>query len=403
MKLQKDNYLMLVLFLYVFLVSIFNFSAVYLVGVILLCGIIFLNCAKKHKIIWNVYLTGQVVFIIYELIFILLGYSVDSKISYSVLTTVFMNFIISIAITNCFSSREKVFEFLKGFSVISLITLLLIIIITKGQGQDGRLAHNMPRPFSDTGFTAIEVGMIAVWGSISALYLYYKSKERKYLFFQVLYWIVIIWSGSRDCFAFGAVAIVLLYFFSGEKKYLIERIKKGFIICLIGIIAIISMLKVPKIYNVIGYRFIGFINKTETSANSRDTMKITAENLIENNYVLGYGLSTFQTFNGSFGTWAHNNYLELMVSGGIILTVIYYIPIIIIFYKIMKKKNKDMTDLVAIVLIILRLLHDIVGVTYLSRMGNIFLIVAIAALDKQTNQERNTYEKGKSVAYRNVT
>ena len=127
------------------------------------------------------------------------------------------------------------------------------------------------------------------------------SKQKKYMVFQALYWIVIIWSGSRDCFSFGLLAVLIMYFINGKKDNIVSKIKKMLIISIIAIIAIIAIMKIQKLYDIIGYRFIGYFNGTETSANSREVMHKSAVNLIKSNWIYGYGLDTFRTFNGSFG------------------------------------------------------------------------------------------------------
>lgn len=379
MKIKVRSILNILMYLYFVSVSIFNFSIIYLSCAIVFCIVAFGINIYSKKIKWSYFFSFQLIFILYELIIIFLGKSVDSTLSKSAITTVMFNMMINLAMFNFFNEKVDIKEFFKKVSILSVGILIFIIIYTKGAGQDGRLAHNVSRPFSTTGFTAIEVGMIAVWGSLSALYMYYKTEEKKYIGFQIVYWIVIIWSGSRDCFSFGLLAVLIMYFINGKKDNILSKMKKIIIIAVIAFIAIIAIMKIPKLYYIIGYRFEGYFNGTESSANSRDVMHKTAVNLIQNNWIYGYGLDTFRTFNGSFGTWSHNNYLELLLSGGIILLTIYYIPIIITVIKLLKIKSIHYREekCIGISLIALKLLHDIVGVTYMSRMSNIFLLITI--------------------------
>lgn len=395
MKLKVKSILTVLMYLYFVSVSIFNFSAIYLSSAIIFCIVALGINIYLKKIKWSYFFSFQLIFCLYEIIMIYLGKSVSSSLSKSATMTVLFNMIISLAMFSVFESKADVKEFFKKVSILSVAILIFIIVYTGGKGQDGRLAHNVARPFSDTGFTAIEVGMIAVWGSLSALYMYYKTGQKKYMVFQALYWIVIIWSGSRDCFSFGLLAVLIMYFINGKKDNIVSKIKKVLIISTIAIIAIIAIMKIQKLYDIIGYRFIGYFNGTETSANSREVMHKSAVNLIKNNWIYGYGLDTFRTFNGSFGTWSHNNYLELLLSGGIILLVIYYLPIVITIIKLVKIKSVNWREekCIGISLIVLKILHDIVGVTYMSRMSNIFLLITIIIVEiyKKENlkNERN--------------
>ena len=387
MRIKRENLAMSLMLIYIAIVSILNFTKYYLIAAALFVGFAYILCLRKNKIHVNSFIIFNLIIIIYEIFFTYTGHSVDSSVSSSIIKTLIFNFLINVAMFLIINDKEKIYKVIKFYFYFIIFGLVFIIIYTGGTGAEGRLAQNMPRPFSTTGFTGIEVGMLAVWGSISSLFLYFKEKKKLYLIPQILFWIVIIWSGSRDCCAFGLVADSLLYFLCG-KNDIFSKLKKGFFIGIVALLGLVIVMKVPAAYNIIGYRFEGYIKKTEMSAISRDTMKDTAIRLIKEEPVWGYGIGTFQTFSGSFGTWAHNNYLELMVGGGIILTILYYIPIIIAFLKVLFKKNKDIYEKLAFSFIILALLHSCFGVTYLSRMGNIFLVIAIATinLDRKNNK-----------------
>lgn len=391
MRIRKEsNISMFLMLAYIAIVSILNYTNIYLIAAALFVGFTFIFSLRKNRIYFNSFIIFNLILIIYEIFFTYAGHSVNTSISFSIINTLILNFLINIAMFLVLNDKEKIYKVIKFYYLFIILGLIFIIIYTGGTGAEGRLAQNMPRPFSSTGFTGIEVGMLAVWGSISSLFLYFKEKKKKFLIPQVLFWIVIIWSGSRDCCAFGLVVDSFLYFLCGKNDFF-SKLKKLFYICIIALLGLVIVMKVPLAYNIIGYRFEGYINKTEMSALSRDTMKDTAVKLIKVEPIWGYGIGTFQTFSGSFGTWAHNNYLELMVGGGIVLTIVYYIPIITAFFKILLKKNKDIYEKFAFSLIVLALLHSLFGVTYLSRMGNIFLVIAIATIniDKRNNEDRD--------------
>ena len=143
---------------------------------------------------------------------------------------------------------------------------------------------------------------------------------------------------------------------------------------------------VPFLYKVIGFRFSGFFNGLfggefeESSAISRNIMLETALKLVQNNPLFGYGLNTFQTFQGSFGTWSHNNYLEILVSGGILPLLIYYSFFFITFIRARKHKKIILCRLI-MVLVLLFIFFDFLSITYISR----FVGLNLCILDRLTN------------------
>lgn len=392
-KLSIDTLYFSFLCLYIALVSVLNYTPLYILAAILLIVIAFITMIKSKKIPLNSIIIFHALMILYAIIYVLLGLSISPNNSVDIIKTLILNYAISFSIFKYFTTIEKVDKTISFYLKYIVLGLIFIIIYTGGTGAEGRLAQDMPRPFSDTGYNSIEVGMLAVWGSICSLYLFFKFKNRKFLIPQILFWIVILWSGSRDCTVFGFCSIIYLYFFCG-KRTVMEKIKKILGIIILLTAGIILLFKVPIVYNIIGYRFLGYFNQTEMSAVSRETMKETAISYIEKKPLLGYGLGSFSTFQGSYGTWAHNNYLELMVGGGIIILLLYYIPIFYYLIKALKIKNKTTDIYFSISLLILSLLHSIVGVTYMSRMGNLFLIISISIIVNYIKKERRElYEK----------
>lgn len=86
--------------------------------------------------------------------------------------------------------------------------------------------------------------------------------------------------------------------------------------------------------------------------------------------VLGWGIGAFAVYSG-FGYYCHNNYMEILVSGGIVLFLIYYIPILLVGSKIFtmeKGKEKDL----ALILLLTIFIMDFSTVNFYSNL--IFLL-----------------------------
>ena len=100
--------------------------------------------------------------------------------------------------------------------------------------------------------------------------------------------------------------------------------------------------------------------------------------LIEKNPLLGYGVNSFSVYHanlGEQGTWSHNNYLELLVSGGILLPIIYYSSHFYLFANFIKQKSNYDKKLCILLLIYICLIHDNLSVSYLHRTIIILLVL----------------------------
>ncbi|HML67604.1 MAG TPA: O-antigen ligase family protein [Clostridia bacterium] len=116
--------------------------------------------------------------------------------------------------------------------------------------------------------------------------------------------------------------------------------------------------------------------------------------------ITGWGLGCFRLLEGSLGMYAHNNYLELLVSGGIPMALIYYAgqvgALIYAAHEIKRSRATDKTGkdamlrqltVVFYVMLVMRFVLDFAVVSYYERQDAIFIILLVAAA-KQLNATR---------------
>ncbi|NLE04471.1 MAG: hypothetical protein GX638_06695, partial [Crenarchaeota archaeon] len=97
----------------------------------------------------------------------------------------------------------------------------------------------------------------------------------------------------------------------------------------------------------------------------------------------GYGLDCFRHIQGSYNTYTHNNFIELLISGGIIGFALYYINYIIALTKAYftgKKGDPILMLMITIMLVIL--VNEYALVTYYGRGYLIFIVLTIAFTKK---------------------
>ena len=376
------------LFLYMFFLSFLNFTPFYLISAILLVIVTVLKITKNKKIVLTKYFYFEIFFIIYNFFYCIAGWSINKEHTLEMLRTLVLNLAINTAIMNTIDSKKDINKIMKWMIPISAFACIFIIIYTGGSGNGGRLAHGVARPFGKTRYTSMEFASWAIYAGTIALLGYLKTRKKEYLIVLPLFWIVIIWCGSRKWIVFGILLQFFIYIFNTDKIKAVQFIKKLFIITAIAGFMIVIILKNQTLYNIVGYRFIGYLNKTESSAISRDKLKKTAIKYIKQNPIKGYGLNTFKDIS-KYKNWSESNYLELAFGGGILLPIIYYSFLIYISFLLFKIRNKNISNKLLMFIMIMLIFSDVVSMSYQGRLESFMITLSSIAiyLDKKNRRD----------------
>ncbi|MEZ4627705.1 MAG: O-antigen ligase family protein [Eubacteriales bacterium] len=114
----------------------------------------------------------------------------------------------------------------------------------------------------------------------------------------------------------------------------------------------------------------------------------------------GYGLANFRLFEGADGTYTHNNYAELLVSGGIVMLVLYYLPLIIALFlgaralyksyrtERVEKEARERANLgLFMMFAAASLVVDYGSVSFYERMSSVIPLLLVAATRLLTQNE----------------
>lgn len=392
MKISIKKLQFMFLFLYLFFLSFFNFTPFYLIFSILLVFVTMIKIYKKKIFIMTKYFYYQLIFIGYNLIYVVIGYSLNSEHTLDAIKTLCLNFIINICILNTIENRKELLIVLRWFIPIVIFSNLYAVIYSHGTGVDGRLMHGIARPFSTTAYTSMEFASWAIYaGTIAIFFAIYLSKKI-YLLALPLYWTIILWSGSRKWLVFGALLQCAVYLCCNRKVDYRKFLKRLLIILLICVIAIWFIMNNSILYNIIGYRITGYIMGTETSTISRNYLSQTAMMYIKKRPFFGYGLNTFRDVN-KFNNWSEINYLELTFGGGIILTITYYGFLVYIMYKLFKARKHNKLNLVFMFIILMLIISDSMSMSYLQRLEQFFISVSVLNLMIDSKERRKDVSK----------
>lgn len=110
---------------------------------------------------------------------------------------------------------------------------------------------------------------------------------------------------------------------------------------------------------------------TFQTASERGSLLAIGIDAIRARPMTGYGLDCFQHLAGAdgvpAGTYSHNNYIELLASGGVPMLLIYYAPLALIFVRAIRRARGRMDVKLCIVLLTAVLVADLAVVSYYDR------------------------------------
>ena len=327
----------------------------------LFVGITFLYVIIQHKLNVNKYCTMYLVFIVMCIIGCL--YSPSPYKSLNTLSTTIICFIISYSSALVISNiRElEILFFLYSAATASLMFILLIqgnVILSEGERFGNELVGN-----ANTFSTIYMIG-----GGFSAYFLVYKKRIIRIfsIIFLSLQMYAMIIAGGRKFPIVVLFTLWLLLFTKTDKKNRKHYLRYTIIgIIIIGIVYW-CLLNVPFVYENIGYRFETLF----TDVGHQDASAIERSNMREYGYkmwllkpLFGYGYNAYSIIS-PYKTYSHNNYIELLFNGGIILFVFYYSIIFVLITKILKIRAKSNLKWLFFAMVVAFFAFDYGGVSY---------------------------------------
>lgn len=329
---------------------------------------------RRKKSVFPFYILGMSVFILWGAANIVFDNVLNVKVARTMVISLTLNIMMIFAIVQYIVIRRDVPKILQILERAILAAALLVVALSMGTLLQGRLAKG-------TEMNANTLAMLSVYGLTIAVYLRKIGKliNRNYRMRLVVYIAVILLTGSRKGLAMMLLSLMVIAFINGRRK-LVKNIFLG----MVGVAVIYAaIMNVEFLYNIIGVRVESLLTLVEsgsTGENSlNDRMKLVAIGMeyIKEKPWTGYGYDCFKTVttfagggrvSNGFGYYSHNNYVELLFSGGIIGLVLYYFPILSLLQKMIRNLKKDpcMTYLLAI--LVSKLAVEYAYVSYYDRI-----------------------------------
>lgn len=384
----SENYRMNILFIlwivteYTLLHTLFS-----QIALILFFGIVFIDFFLKKRMPYTIVFLLYLCFYFVCCLNIWLGFSINADESRRLLSTIGINFVFLIV---CFYYLKKI-QFKELFSVLALSALIVSIFSWSiNFFRTGSVIFRETGGVNGNGMAilnAFVICLIIISGALTQL------RYRMLVAFLAL---LCILSGTRKAFIIIFLVLLVYYCFKSPN-----RIPKYVLIISISlIITYLILTKISLFYNSIGNRleaFLFFIKNEEGDGSivSRSNYIDLGMSFFSKSPIWGNGINCFRIIQGSYGTYSHNNYVELLFSVGLVGTISFYSIYLYIIVKAVKEylKNKSDGSVIGISIIVACLATDYAQVVYYDRGSLLFLIIALSLIGKSNTSIKNLFKK----------
>lgn len=379
-------------FIMLFTSVAFSHSFIGQAGIIFFCSVMYLFMLGRRKIHFSYYFIFSIAFILYNLFLIREGYSINAETSMKMTKTLMINWVFAFVLYSYLIIRNDMERVLNLFVKAAFMFTFLIVLISRGDILSTRLGINANLSIAGIiiEYNANSIAIISAFSYVISLYtlLLYKSKGNLLyiminLFCALWFVIIILLTGSRKGLIMVILGTALLMFLLYPEK----RTKNLLISVCVLFILYSALMNVPWLYTIAGSRFETMLNAVlgkpveEGSLMSRlYYIHLGWEYFLQRPWT-GYGLDCFRYLRYAYETYSHNNYIELLFSGGIIGFVLYYMPNLIMYKGIISLSRQAINVFkVGFVIFLVQQATEYASVTYFERIPLTILIIALACL-----------------------
>ena len=360
----------------------FQHTRIAQISLLVFC-IVIIACIHGMK--FNVFIGSFFLFICWSVINIVTEHTIDASISWAMTTTLIINFVFLFLFSQYYRYIGDIKVIMRLFSSVVLIFATICLIIGFGTVMSfGRMYIN--------GINANTAAYYAVYACLWSFYLaVFKEKMTfRNLFALLIYISFVLMTGSRGAF-FSLMIGMYLLFIAHNKSIMILKI---ILVTLITVLVLFLVMKVDILYTFIGNRIEPLFERIltgsfeEASLSSRIQYIRLAFSASTESLFWGHGLDCFRCLSGSYGTYSHNNYAEILFSLGLTGFILYYFPYIMNLRYYLVSIFKKSNETVAISsFILIYLISEPFRVTYFNRA---FLILPLICYLYMADEKRRT-------------
>lgn len=353
-----------------------NFTFLILIGLMLISIL-------GNELLLPKQLTIFVPFLIFSFVSCLWSYDFDATLVRSV--TILKVMVLMIIMSFYLYKTKQIEMYLMGISVAGFFVVLYVIAFY-GIGGLVEMMSDSVR-VGDDFVNSNSLAMYLALAAIILLQRFLNVKKNWYTLLPViLFTIIIALTGSKKGIIDLVLGTTIVMFFGRQdiKNNKIARYALGVVILCVILFLVLELpvfaLVKARMELMIG-EITGTGTKIDYSTVERQKMLLVGLEQFKKTPILGIGIGASGKLTASivgFETYLHNNFVELLATGGIIGTLIYYIPFIKTLGKAWECRITTKYSMSVFAIGAIWLLNDIAAVHYFSKMTYIILAIILA-------------------------
>lgn len=392
----KHNLYLLVLWVYILSIEVFSYKAGFVLITYGLFGLLILFSIKLGKL----KLRTNMLFGYMLILTIVFGFSIFVSVNASQTmrrwVTMFLMLVTCITVEWGFSetSADDLFDFFADTICQTCVFAFCFDFVTIGPSTYIGYIMNGARLMN----VASQTNVMGMYGAVALNIMLYKTlfrRDKKIILGYIFPILMILASQSKK----AILCVLLGLFLMLIMKYRHKKIAGLLVLCFAGV-AVIYISQLPA-FSAIMRRFTNALGTmTENNLDSRDwstyyRMQMIEEgiNLFKQHPLIGYGTDTYQ-FVSSFGTYSHNNYIELLANNGLIGFIAYYWVYLIIIVMLLKRviQLNDDRAIILLALAVEQLLMDYGSVNYYNKIVFIYISWILLYLDHKKREKLEEFQ-----------
>ena len=304
------------------------------------------------------------------------GWTIDREVALDMVRTMIIDLVYLFLLYQYLMLRRSTETPMRVVQIAALMGFIGIVIITWPEvltDRIGRQAGYMPNVISTLMETAF----------IFSVHLFFEKKKWFDAAAACCFFGMILLTGSRRGMAVAALFAVLMILWH-NREHLLRTV---LILVGVGAAVCVLCLAVPKLKILVWDRMAKAVRMLlgtgrDASANTRLFLMKESIPLIKSRPLTGLGMNCFYLVESIRNTYSHNNYLELLLSGGIPALVLFYAPVVQLFIKGVKRMKESSGARLALYLLFRLLITGIMVISYYERQELFLVIFAMALLRK---------------------
>lgn len=289
----------------------------------------------------------------------------DSSLSMSI--TILYNCIFSLAMISYLMYKNDFVKFSELYAKSTLFSMIILVLLYNHSFFSGRFEATKTINFLGTNSSTTLIGSIAslfVMGGHSSTSLsmivaipcfflnLFGEKKKSVINFvwTLILFIISLATGTRKTLLIFAVIFFVILPLKNKKISIIRLLVILFGTVGAMLVSLFLCLNVPILYETVGYRIEGVIESinVETDSIEDDSLRVRkrmiaqSKILIKQKMVYGWGMDYFRASKqNNLGYYSHNNFFELLIGGGVVGFLIYYLKYFYLFIMSLKLYFKD--------------------------------------------------------------